>query len=78
MKNQGRAGVLHVQKVEKPVNKKELTLPQRYEENTTTQEVFSFTAGEYQSKTFSDSIDAKRIVFYERLIRRLEEKLRQH
>jgi len=66
------------QDVKKPVNKKEQTLAQRYEDNKTTQEIYSLTAQEYQFKTFSDSIDAKRIVFYERLIQRLEGKVLQY
>ncbi len=60
------------------VNKKAQTLIQRFSENLVTQDVFSFTNNEYHSKTFSASIDAKRITFYERLINQLEDKYDIH
>ena len=63
------------QDIDKPVNKKGQSLEQRYKANETTQNIYSLTTGTYQRKTFSDSIDAKRIAFYERLIQRLEQRL---
>jgi hypothetical protein len=63
------------QDIDKPINKKGLSFEQRYKANETTQNIYSLTTGTYQRKTFSDSIDAKRIAFYERLIQRLEQRL---
>jgi len=76
--NQIKNNPRHAQDIDKPVNKKKKSLAQRYDDNETTQRLYSLTTRTYQSKTFSDSIDAKRIVFYERLIKRLEEKLRAY
>ncbi|MFN7835031.1 MAG: YopJ family acetyltransferase [Burkholderiaceae bacterium] len=59
----------------KPVNSKGETISDRFKRYTIEQTVYSLRTGQYKDKKFSDSIDAKRIVFYERLADWLQEKI---
>lgn len=67
--------------LKRAINKKNETLRRRYQEHITTQEVFDCTqeigdgSQRKVKKTFSDSIDVKRIVFYERAIKTLQKRL---